>query len=215
MIVSLCLHAPGWWSLDDVAIMLVSDWRSVASLLIYRLRLVEFGRCLLCTASNWRSLTMFVMYSLQVAEFNDVCYVQPPVGGVWQCFATSSSWWSYFDRKLNILFSYEDPLFFNTWSGSWAYPQKFKWNILRHKMQVEVLRGNKVGKEYFGSWLWEVEWRVWSCPKTWCYFLDSCVPALKENFSLEGGVDLYRLVDWSLVTGILRRLLSTAHSFLT
>ncbi|KAG5619823.1 hypothetical protein H5410_005041 [Solanum commersonii] len=47
-----------------------------------RLRLVEFDRCLLFTASDWWSFTMFAMYNLRVAEFDDVCYVQPPVGGV-------------------------------------------------------------------------------------------------------------------------------------
>ncbi|KAH0669337.1 hypothetical protein KY285_023497 [Solanum tuberosum] len=30
---------------------------------------------------------MFAIYNLQVAEFDDVCYVQPPIGGVGVTFA--------------------------------------------------------------------------------------------------------------------------------
>ncbi|KAG5584332.1 hypothetical protein H5410_044766 [Solanum commersonii] len=57
------------------------DGASVTSLRC-GLQLAEFDRCLLCTTSGWQNLTMFAIYNLQVAESDDVCYVQPPGGGV-------------------------------------------------------------------------------------------------------------------------------------
>ena len=69
MTVLLCMHAPGRWSFGDVATMLVSDWRSVASFAYMH-------------ASIGGIRSMFAMYSLRLVDLEDVCYTQPPIGEV-------------------------------------------------------------------------------------------------------------------------------------
>ena len=63
------LAFPSWWKFGDVSTMLVFDWRSFASF-----SYVE------APISGVR-LT-FDTYFLRLAEFGEVCYVQPPLGGV-------------------------------------------------------------------------------------------------------------------------------------
>ncbi|KAG5581203.1 hypothetical protein H5410_051830 [Solanum commersonii] len=98
MTTSLCLHAPERWSFSDIATMLVSDWRSVASFTYVQ---APIGGIQL----------MFSMYNLQLAKFDDVCYVQPLIGGVIDEVTLQALVGGViFDRKLTILFSYEGSL---------------------------------------------------------------------------------------------------------
>ncbi|KAH0698504.1 hypothetical protein KY284_012719 [Solanum tuberosum] len=90
MTVLLCLHSPGRWSFGDIATMLVSDWRSVASFSYIQ-----------APISGVRST--FAMYSLRLVKFDNISYVQrpiggPPIGGVWRCLLCFiSNWWSLTD----------------------------------------------------------------------------------------------------------------------
>ncbi|KAG5614711.1 hypothetical protein H5410_014535 [Solanum commersonii] len=189
---TLCLHSPSWWSFGDVATILVSIGGSLTKFAMYSPRSVELG-CRCCNV-NIRLL----------ADFDEVCYVQPSIGGVWRSLlCTTSNRWSLSLWSLALFF---DGLRLTELLMRGLFSSAFDLNLERTcknlneifldiRRKLKYFRKIKLGKNILAHDCEKSNGVSGHASRLHVIFLDSCVPALKENFSLRGGVDLHRLAD--------------------